>query len=365
MDIKISRIEEATSEQWDTVVNQCDYATFFHSRGWAEIWEEYRNGKVRSVAKYITFNDGVEVLCPIMVQKISRGLLKQYMSGPEWQYGGWLSLHTLNEKHHNALLAYSYKLSLIFRQNPFDKSFPTDKVPWNDIDYTQVLDLRQGFDSIRNNWLTEHRSAVRNAERAVKAGVTLEEGITEADWQAYYRIYELAVVRWGDNLKGEKFDWRLYDLILKRRTKNVKLWIVKLDNKIIGGAIRFYQNKHVMSWNKAILRDYAKSYASNLLDYELIKHSCESGYWWYDLDTSAGLEGVIAYKTSLGTTQLSANVLVNESAMKRLSNPFRTALLSMSQKLSKPFHKSEDLTRDLDAGYSGKIEEQNRLEVPR
>jgi hypothetical protein len=51
--------------------------------------------------------------------------------------------------------------------------------------------------------------------------------------------------------------------------------------------------------------------------------------------------------------------------MKRLAKTSRTALLSMSHKLSKTFHKPEVLTPTIDAEYSGKVEEQDRLEVTR
>jgi hypothetical protein len=53
--LTIEHVSEASSEQWKSVWLACEYATFFHSLEWAEVWESYSRGSIRPAAKLIAF----------------------------------------------------------------------------------------------------------------------------------------------------------------------------------------------------------------------------------------------------------------------------------------------------------------------
>ena len=62
--LKIAQVKEATSQEWDAAWEHCRYATYFHSRLWAEIWETY-SGYMRPEPKLIVFSDGLTAVLPL------------------------------------------------------------------------------------------------------------------------------------------------------------------------------------------------------------------------------------------------------------------------------------------------------------
>jgi hypothetical protein len=72
MSLRIIGERKATPDEWDTIYADCDYATYFHSREWAEIWQKYTQGDLQPDSKIISFSDGTSVLLPFS----SKGVLK-------------------------------------------------------------------------------------------------------------------------------------------------------------------------------------------------------------------------------------------------------------------------------------------------
>ncbi|MCL0030407.1 hypothetical protein M1M93_01760 [Thermodesulfovibrionales bacterium] len=51
MTLAIKAIRMATAGEWDYIWKNCDYATYFHSREWAGIWQKYTQEKMQPDAK--------------------------------------------------------------------------------------------------------------------------------------------------------------------------------------------------------------------------------------------------------------------------------------------------------------------------
>lgn len=332
LELKIAKIEEATPSQWDDIVNHCAYATYFHSREWAELWEQYSDGKQKPVARFITFNDGTEVLYPMSASKVTKGLLLQHISTPTWTYGGWLSLHTLSALHHQLLANYTAKLDIILRQNPFDTTLPKANLHWSQDDFTQVLDISVGLPALHKHWASDGNAIVRNANKARKAGITISEASSIDDWRTYYAMYQSSQQRWKEVL-GIRFDWKLFELMYSLQSPNLRLWLAKYDGKPVSGAICTYQNKHVARWHAAAFQEYFQLRPVNLQDYELIVKSCQDGYSWFDFLTSAELEGVITYKARYGCEKLTTNLLLNKRFLRRTLDNFKEILCQAQQQL--------------------------------
>ncbi len=45
--VTIKAERPATSEEWDQIWSSSAYATYFQSREWAEIWQDYSEGQLR------------------------------------------------------------------------------------------------------------------------------------------------------------------------------------------------------------------------------------------------------------------------------------------------------------------------------
>lgn len=123
MSLSVSYIRPATNAEWDAIWRECDYATYFHSREWAEIWEKYTKGGLVPTPLIFNFSDGCRVLVPLSTGRILKGIAKMHISSPAGTYGGWISADIIAEEH--AILLSDYLTSkidnLFWRMNPFDK----------------------------------------------------------------------------------------------------------------------------------------------------------------------------------------------------------------------------------------------------
>ena len=122
MSLRVVDLRPATSEEWDHIWKRCDYATYFHSREWAELWQKYTQGKMKPNAKFIVFSDGKSALLPFSTQRIIKGFAKKTISSPAGTYGGWLSLDKLLESHSRLLYEYitTHYKGLMWRLNPYN-----------------------------------------------------------------------------------------------------------------------------------------------------------------------------------------------------------------------------------------------------
>lgn len=315
-ELKILKIEEATPSQWDNIVDHCDYATYFHSREWANLWEQYSDGEQKASARFITFSDGTEVLFPMSISKVSKGLLLQHVSTPTWTYGGWLSLQKLSLQHHQLLSDYTSKLDIIMRQNPFDTSLPADAFPWSDNDFTQVLDISVGLPELHRIWAKHDNDVVHCSNKARRSGIVVTEATSIDDWRTYFKMYEAAQRRWTEVL-GLRFSWKLFELIYNMKSPHIRLWVSRYEGKPVSGLICTYQNKHVAGWHAASFQEYFKFRPVDLQYYEVIVRSCQEGYNWFDFLTSAELKGVIAFKAKFGAEKLTTNLLLNKRFLRR------------------------------------------------
>ena len=78
--ISITDVRPATANEWDLNWEECDYATYFHSREWAEIWNVYTKSNICTEPTLVLFSDGKNSLLPLSSQKVFKGLMKNYLS---------------------------------------------------------------------------------------------------------------------------------------------------------------------------------------------------------------------------------------------------------------------------------------------
>lgn len=327
MNIAIKNISSATNAEWDHIWHGCDYSTFFHSREWAEIWENYTNGQMRHDPKLVIFTDGKKALLPLSYYRELKGLIKNYISSPAGTFGGWISEDELVTKHGFLLIELLTKRlgNLVWRINPYDDLVIKSGVQGSEQDETRVLNLEGGFDVIYKKWSKGHSSAVRKARKARKEGVTVRLAETINDWRDYYSIYEDSLRRWGDKTSS-CYKWELFGRFFFCRSNNVRLWLAVFDEQVVAGALCFYAKKHVVYWHGAALEKYFRHRPVNLLMYEAIKSACEEGYSWFDFNPSGGHEGVKAFKRSFRAESLPCPVVTVQTRTMLFLNKIRAIL---------------------------------------
>lgn len=317
MSILITSIRPATADEWDALWQQCDRATYFQSREWADVWNIYTKGEICPEPILVSFSDGKKALLPLSSQIFLKGLTRQYLSSPAGTFGGWISLDNLYEEHSNLLINYLFDTfnNFVWRTNPYDENkFVLEATRVNiENDETYALDLKVGFKAIYQQWTKEKKSLVRKIKKAVKEGVSIKTASTLDDWQDYYQVYEESLNRWGEKTSS-KYEWELFRNIYQLNSSNVKLWLATYQEKTIAGALCFYSKQHVVYWHGAALSEYFNIRPVNLLMSEIIKHTCEDGYSWFDFNPSGGHEGVTAFKKSFGAKALPCPVVSTQDS---------------------------------------------------
>jgi hypothetical protein len=264
--------------------------------------------------KKFVLDDGTKVVLPLIKTKVIRGLFSSYISNVAGVYGGWITDANLSDQQIKEIIKWINKhlKNFTWRINPFDEKLRDFEIPGCKKDFTQYLDLRNGFEPIYKSWTEGHASAVR---QAIREGIVIKEAVSLKEWKDYFAIYETSLQRWGDEATSS-YPYLLFENIFKESKEssgNIKLWLAYFENSPVSGALNFYNNHHVGGWHAATLEKFFPKRPAHLLQYEIIKDACKKGYWWYDFNPSGGHEGVVKFKKSFGTVNLETNVIINNS----------------------------------------------------
>ena len=307
MRVSIADIRPASATEWDEIWDACDYATYFHSREWAEIWNVYTEGKMYPDPKLIVFNDGKEALLPLSCQKGLKGLAKNYISSPAGTYGGWISTDDMDADHAAPVVEFLTKKlgNILWRINPHDESIRKIGLQIGAYDETQVLRLEEGFEEIYKTWTNGHRSA---ANKASGAGVLVRPATALEEWKMYYQVYEDSLRRWKDRATS-RYHWTIFQEMFRRKSSNIRLWLAIFQGKVIAGAINFHAKRHIAGWHLATLEEHFSLRPANLLMREVIKNACEQKYSVFDFNPSGGHEGVKKFKSGFGAETLPCPVV--------------------------------------------------------
>ncbi len=316
MSITIVATRRATDQEWDSAWLACKYATYFHGREWAAIWEKYAQGSIRPRPCRVQFSDGFTAVLPFSQHVQYRGLATRYLSSPAATFGGWISEADLSTAHAALLIAEILrKDSFVWRLNPYDKvlhaaSLPTASLP----DVTHSLELSPSMDTIVSRWTKGHRSAVHKARRE---GVLVRTAQSLSDWRAYYRIYEDSLRRWGDSATT-RYGWELFKEIAQRDSEFINLYLGTHGDRIIAGVLALYSKNHAVYWHGAVLHDCLSLRPVNLIIHNAISEAKARGCGWFDFNPSGNLEGVANFKRSFSPSTLPAPIVHRVSWRERI-----------------------------------------------
>jgi hypothetical protein len=306
----IVKVSGATPDQWDDVWNRCPYATFFHSREWAEAWERYTQGRMRPEPWLIHFADGMQALLPLSAVHRRWPLPTHYVSSPGGTFGGWISDTLLHAGHAAAILelACTRASSIELRLNPYGPQ-PAGGVYGGRQEYTSSLALAPGFAQVASGWSRSHARSVR---KGLREGVTVRPAETEDDWRLYYSIYLDSLRRWGARATS-RYGWELFESLFAARSPRVRLWLAQVGEAVAAGALCFYARENVVYWHGAALERWFHARPVHVLFSSVIEDACARGCRFFDFNPSAGHAGVEAFKKGFGPAPLACPVVSQES----------------------------------------------------
>ena len=247
---------------------------------------------LKTIPELIHFDNGKKVLLPLAHINLVKGLIKVHFLAPKGM-GGFVTNDELDNAEKRELFDLLKKYTMLYcAVNPFDKvTNEFDK--FNSEDFTQVLDLSEGFESLFKKWTWGHYSRAR---KGLREGITAELAVSEDDWKAFYGLYQDNLARWGKKTTNT-YQWGLFEIMYRKKSHKIKLWLAKYEGQIISGALCLYHNRHVAYWHSATSEQYYKKMnATHVLQYTIIKDACDRGFLLYDFLPSSGIEGVINFK---------------------------------------------------------------------
>ncbi len=305
----IKSIRKATNEEWDSIVDTVESAIYFQTREWFDIWADYAG--FENDTRLICFDSGKKVLLPLDRMNLLRGLVKVHFLAPKGM-GGFVTNDELDADEKKALFKILKRIGMLYcAANPYDK-LTNEFDRFNNEDFTQILDLSEGFEPLFKKWTWGHYSRAR---KGLREGITAELAATEEDWKSYFELYQDNLARWGRKTTNT-YQWSLFEIMYRKNSPKIKLWLAKYQGQIISGALCFYHNKHVAYWHSATSqRFFKKLNATHVLQYCIIKDACENGFLLYDFMPSGGIQGVVDFKTGFSPQTKALHIYLSPSLM--------------------------------------------------
>ena len=299
--LAIADIRPASADEWDRSWIACSHATYTQSRQWAEVWTKMSNGRVRCGPLHISFTDGTQVVLPVCQERHHKGLVQRNLLPAGGGYGGWLSATALSAEHAKLLCRFALGMGNVeWALNPFDPQLDVYVPDDASLDSTQVIDLTMGIDSIVRKWSKGHKAAIQQARRA---GVEVRVASSLEEWRSYFGLYQDSLRRWGDKTTSNH-PWVVFEHLHSSSDERVRLWLARLHDEPVAGALCFYSKEHVSYWHGAMLESSKAARPVNLLMHAIIEDASRNGYRWFDMGMSGGHDGVLAFKRGFGTTDV-------------------------------------------------------------
>jgi lipid II:glycine glycyltransferase (peptidoglycan interpeptide bridge formation enzyme) len=154
--------------------------------------------------------------------------------------------------------------------------------------FTHLLETSEDYEVLWNAYNKRVRGAVR---KAAKAGVSVSDANTDAELEAFYRLYLATVKRLGGTPKPRSLIQFLY------RSQIAKLVIAKRDGAVIAGLLYLHFNRTVTLWCEASDPKSLEHRPNNAIFHHIIHWACERGYECVDFGASPPEHhGLIAHK---------------------------------------------------------------------
>ena len=287
-------IERPTALLWEDVVSRSRYSTFFHTPTWAQIvMGAYPEFQIAT--KGFALDDGVVAIVPLVATTERNRYFRWCESMFPGGYGGAVAQRILTreevrlvyERLPDSRTAYLHVMGNPFSGQELPPSYSRSP------ECTHVLNLAEGFEAVFRSFSQGHR---HKARRALRAGVTINAAETEEEyWVYYHEVYADTLRRWGDATLI-RFPYSLFEQIYRHRTDRIKLWLARMNGRIVAGNVVFYHQGIVSYWHGAMLRSASRSDPTTLLQTEIIRDACVRGDRWFDFGPSGGLKGVEEFK---------------------------------------------------------------------
>lgn len=294
-------ISNVSQKKWDEIVRYSTNSTFFQTWTWANILKNSFGFEIAT--KLYLFDDGVEILLPLMKTFSKFGIFVEYVSIP-LAYGGFVSNPTIDkERVQEILTTFGSNEAVVIGPHPLTSNLCSENLQKLDF-YTHILWLEGNFDEVWNHKVKKKRR--NRCRKARELGVVITEDCSLNAFEEYYSIYHMASLA---RRQANIYPKSLFEEMARSKSRNIKLWLAKLDHKTIAGSIVFYNHEGLFNWSESTIADFAHDHPASALVERIIEDACNRGYKYVDFGGSLGedgreLEGVRQHKESFGAQRV-------------------------------------------------------------
>jgi hypothetical protein len=219
-------------------------------------------------------------------------------------YGGPISTSELTSAHFEGIARHLHRANvkrIDLIGNPHAPAITFDG--WTvQPNFTQVFSLDR-FSSAADV-SSAYTHLIRNhINRAERAGYSVTPASNAADVSAYEEIYRAALERRGESATGRQ-DPAFFGNLLTAGRGNAVLWLVRKENRAVGGVIVLYHNRVAIAWHASFLAEDFKFGVAKFLHHRIIVDAKERGLSMYDFNPSGGHEGTVRFKELFGAQRV-------------------------------------------------------------
>lgn len=288
-------------QAWDDVVRACPYASFFHTRAWAELFEKTL-GTWKSDPVAVEFSDGNVAVLPL-VRRVDSEHRESMVPG---MYGGPLFLKTPTEEHLEGFQGHLWFKDIFVLDNPFAPFNwdPDGLIKWRM--HTHLTDLSQGFDEV---WGRFRTNVKRNIKKAEAANIEIRVGTSVDDIRQYFDVYEATLPRFGDNLRSF-YPIAFFEHLaaLPQFGTEIKVTLASVEGRVVSGLIMLNRGDNAVAWHYSTRPDDLDTHACPLLLRNAMQEAASNGIRWFDFLVSGPLKGVAHFKEGFGTIRKTCNM---------------------------------------------------------
>ena len=207
------------------------------------------------------------------------------VSMPHFSYGGIIRKDNTFKKIqiYNKIKNFLPKQHEIRDFEPYTNYTDTDKV-------ATYLELKTTSEEQLATFKYNHR---RKIKKAYKNGLEVFISNNTKDMQSFYKVYCKNMLRLGSPVLSEMF---FLNLLKTYKYGDVQVFLVKYNNKIIGGAVVLEYNQFVEDCWLSTLSEYNNLYTSILLYWEMIKDSIKKERKYFSFGRSSQNSSLLNFK---------------------------------------------------------------------
>lgn len=271
-------------------------ATFFHTPAWIE---SLSTAFPTFEPLWVTARTGSRIAGVMPLVRIRRGPFFSLTSMPFGTYGTPLSGDD------------SIRASLIGKVMDLSGSFfcletminmfglDRDRLPVSSslirMRECSLVELTGTFDEYRSTKLSKKKRQLCN--RCEKAGVEVRELTSQQEVDEFYEVYRNGSAGWGG---VHPYPGRFFDELYRRKDDGVLFLGAFLDGQLIGGHIYMFSGHTVQAWQAGVTSRSHELEVAAYLVYNAIMEGYARGKKILNLGSSAGDEGMLFFKRSMG-----------------------------------------------------------------